>query len=190
MPKFTRLMNDVGYTDDQSKIDLLSVNLSDEMNQLLIGQDMPVDYLVYVTRLHKLDTDVHVVGQQKILRINSRSNPTTRGNLTSSNFTFSFNPNPQPPASNAFSYQPPPSSSQTTTPSLLLSEQQIVPKTCSVRDIISSCRAHDISRTVLLHITNRRGISVEESRAVYILKCRLCQTQRQMPGARVLSITH
>ena len=63
--KFTRLMNDVGYTDDQSKIDLLSVNLSDEMNQLLIGQDMPVDYLGYVTRLHKLDTDVHVEVNKK-----------------------------------------------------------------------------------------------------------------------------
>lgn len=36
MPEFTRLMNDVGYIDDQSKIDLLSVKLSDEMNQLLL----------------------------------------------------------------------------------------------------------------------------------------------------------
>ncbi len=46
MPEFTRLMNDVGYTDDRSKIiDLFSVKLSDEMNQLLIGQDMPLDHL-------------------------------------------------------------------------------------------------------------------------------------------------
>lgn len=49
MPEFTRLMNDVGYTDDQSKIDLLSVKLSDEMNQLLIGKDMPADYLLGFT---------------------------------------------------------------------------------------------------------------------------------------------
>ena len=68
MPKFTRLMNDVGYIDDQAKIDLLLVKLSDEMNQLLIGQDMPTDYLGYVTRLHKLDTDVRVAGQQKNLQ--------------------------------------------------------------------------------------------------------------------------
>ena len=32
MREFTRLMNDVGYTDDQSKIDILSVKVSDEMN--------------------------------------------------------------------------------------------------------------------------------------------------------------
>lgn len=44
-------MNYLGYTDDQAKIDLLSVSLSDEMNQLLIGQDMPADYLGYVTQL-------------------------------------------------------------------------------------------------------------------------------------------
>ena len=43
MLEFTRLINDVGYTDDQSKIDLLSVKLSYKMNQLLIGQDMPFD---------------------------------------------------------------------------------------------------------------------------------------------------
>ena len=84
MPEFTRLMNDVGYTDDQSKIDLLFVKLSDEMNQLLIGQDMPTDYLGYVTRLHKLDTDVRVANQRKNLRTNSRSKLTTRGNTTSS----------------------------------------------------------------------------------------------------------
>ena len=39
IPEFTQLMNNVGYTDDQFKIDLLSVKLLDEMNQLLIGQD-------------------------------------------------------------------------------------------------------------------------------------------------------
>ena len=77
MPEFTRLMNDVGYTDDQSKIDLLSVKLSDEMNQLLIGQDMPLDYLRYVTRLHKLDTDVHFANQRKIIRVGPRSTPST-----------------------------------------------------------------------------------------------------------------
>ena len=32
MPEFTRLMNDVGYTDDQPGICLLSVKLSDEIN--------------------------------------------------------------------------------------------------------------------------------------------------------------
>ena len=64
MPEFSRLMNGVGYTDDQAKIDLLSVKLCDKMSQLLIGQDMPADYLDYVTRLHKLDTDAHVAGQE------------------------------------------------------------------------------------------------------------------------------
>ena len=68
-------MNDVGYTDDQSKIDLLSVKLSDEMNQLLIGQDMPAGYLGYVIRLHKLDTDVRVAGQRKNQHTGSRPNP-------------------------------------------------------------------------------------------------------------------
>ena len=68
MPKFTRLINNVGYTDDQAKIDLLSVKLSDEMNQLLIGQDILTDYLGYITWLHKLNTDVYVAGQQKNLQ--------------------------------------------------------------------------------------------------------------------------
>ncbi len=45
MPEFTRPMNDVIYKDDLSKIDLFSVKLSDEMNQLLIRQDMPLDHL-------------------------------------------------------------------------------------------------------------------------------------------------
>ena len=104
MPEFTRLMNDVGYTDDQSKIDLLSVKLSDEMNQLLIGQDMPTDYLGYVTRLHKLDTDVRVANQRKNLRITSRSNLTARGNTTTPNFVFPPNSNSQPLSSNPFGY--------------------------------------------------------------------------------------
>lgn len=81
MPEFTRLMNDVGYTDDQSKIDLLAVKLSDEMNQLLIGQDMPLDYLGYVNRIHKLDTDVRVANQRKNARIGSRSTTSTRSNF-------------------------------------------------------------------------------------------------------------
>lgn len=41
--------------------DLLSVKLSDEINQLLVGQDMPADYLGYVTRLHILDKKVFVL---------------------------------------------------------------------------------------------------------------------------------
>lgn len=71
MPKFTRLINDVGYTDNQSKIDLLSVKLSDKINQLLIGQNMRINYLGYVTWLHKLDTNVCVANQQKNLHTNS-----------------------------------------------------------------------------------------------------------------------
>ena len=35
------------------------------MNQLLIGQDMLLDYLGYVHRLHKLDTGVRVANQRK-----------------------------------------------------------------------------------------------------------------------------
>ncbi len=49
IPEFSRLMNDVGYKDDLSKSDLFSVKLSDKMNQLLIKQDTPLDYLRYVT---------------------------------------------------------------------------------------------------------------------------------------------
>ena len=71
MPEFTRLINNFGCTDDQAKIDLVSVKLSDEMNQLLIGQDMPADYLGYATCLHKLGTDVRVAGQRKNLRTTS-----------------------------------------------------------------------------------------------------------------------
>lgn len=51
-------MNDVSYTDDQSKIDLLFVKLPDDMNQLFISQNMPINYLWYVTQLHKLDTNI------------------------------------------------------------------------------------------------------------------------------------
>ena len=63
MPKFTHLMNDVRYTNDQVKIDLRLLKFSNKKNQLLIGQDMPMNYLGYVTRLHKLDTNVRVAGQ-------------------------------------------------------------------------------------------------------------------------------
>ena len=69
MPKFILLMNDVGYTNDQAKIDLLLVKFSDKMNQLLIKQNMPTDYLGYVTQLQKLNNDVRVIGQQKNLQI-------------------------------------------------------------------------------------------------------------------------
>lgn len=71
MPEFTRLMNNVGYTDDQAKIDLLLLRLSDKMNQLLIGQDMSADYLGYVTCFYKLDTDVCVASQRKNLQTTS-----------------------------------------------------------------------------------------------------------------------
>lgn len=63
MPKFTQLLNDMGNTDNQSKIDLFSVKLLDEMNQLLISQDMLIDYLGYVTWLYEFDTDVCVANQ-------------------------------------------------------------------------------------------------------------------------------
>lgn len=79
MAEFTRLINDVGYTDDQAKIDRISVKLSDDMNQLLIGQDMPADYLGYVTRLHILDTNVRVAGQQKNLRTEFSIKPCCSG---------------------------------------------------------------------------------------------------------------
>ena len=107
MPEFTRLMNDVGYTDDQSKIDLLSVKLSDEMNQLLIGQDMPLDYLGYVTRLHKLDTDVRVANQRKNIRVSPRSTPSTRSNFgTLGQSSASSSEVLAPHSSNPFGYYP------------------------------------------------------------------------------------
>ena len=106
-------MNDVGYTDDQSKIDLLSVKLSDEMSQLLIGQDTPLDYLGYVTLLHKLDTNVRVANQRKNIRVGPRSTPSTRsnfGNLGQSSASSSEVLTPH--SSNSFSYYP--STSHTT----------------------------------------------------------------------------
>ncbi len=57
MPEFTRLQNDIRYMDDQFEIDLFSVKLSHEKDQLFIGQRMPLDYLEYVTHLHKFDTN-------------------------------------------------------------------------------------------------------------------------------------
>lgn len=115
MPEFIRLMNDMGYTDEQSKVDLFSVKLSDAMNQFLIGQDMPMDYLGYITRLHKLDTDVHVANQRKNLRTTSQSNLIAQGNTTILNFAFPPNSNSQPPSSNPFGYQPPSLPPQITT---------------------------------------------------------------------------
>lgn len=80
-------------TDDQSKIDILSVKLLDEMNWLLIGQDIPINYSRYLTRLHKLDTNVCVANQQKNLHTTSQSNLITQGNITTSNFAFPSNSN-------------------------------------------------------------------------------------------------
>ena len=37
MLKFTRLINDIGYTNAQAKIELFLLKLSNEMNQPLIG---------------------------------------------------------------------------------------------------------------------------------------------------------
>ena len=107
---------------------------------LAVGQDMPTDYLGYVTRLHKLDTDVRVANERKNLRTNSRSNLTTRGNTTSSNFTFPSNSNPQPPTPNAFSYQPPPLPSQTTTPSLFFPVQTATQTLRTLIELDSSSR--------------------------------------------------
>ncbi len=71
-------MNNIGYTNDQSKIDLFSIKLSGKMNQLLIGQDIPLDYLRYVIRLDKSDTDVNVANQRKNIRVSFRSTPQTQ----------------------------------------------------------------------------------------------------------------
>lgn len=107
MPEFTRLMNDVNNTDDQSKIDLLSVKLSDQMNRLLIGQDMPLDYLGYVNQLHKLDNDVRVANQRKNIRVGSRSTLSTRSNFgTLSQSSASSSEVLAPHSSNPFSYYP------------------------------------------------------------------------------------
>ena len=132
MPEFTRFMNDVGYTDDQAKIDILSVKLSDEMNQLLTTQDMPADYFGYVTRLHKLGTEVRVAGQQKNLQTSFRTNPTVKGSPVSS-------PGSQPSTSNAFSYQSP-TSSQTSTFSSPLSVPPAVQTLPTLMELDSSSR--------------------------------------------------
>lgn len=61
MPEFKWLINDIsGYSNDQLKIDLFFMKPLDKMIQLLIGQNMPFDYLRYVTRLYKLDINVRV----------------------------------------------------------------------------------------------------------------------------------
>lgn len=59
MSKFTCLINNIKYTNDQVKIDLLLVKLSDKINQLLIRQNILMYYLGYVTWLHKLNTNIH-----------------------------------------------------------------------------------------------------------------------------------
>ncbi len=74
-------MNDVGYKANQSKVDSFSVKLSDKMNPLLIRQNMTLDYLGYVTWLHKLDTDVRIANQKKYIRVGLRSTPSTRSNF-------------------------------------------------------------------------------------------------------------
>lgn len=51
-------MTDVDYIDNMSKIDFLSIKLSNKWYQLLIDHDMPPDYVRYITDLHKLDTDI------------------------------------------------------------------------------------------------------------------------------------
>lgn len=56
-------MNNIRYIDNQSKIDLFFIKLSDKINQLLIGQNMPNNYLGYIIWLHKLNTNVFVANQ-------------------------------------------------------------------------------------------------------------------------------
>lgn len=70
MLEFTCLITDVKYTDNQSKIELLSIKLLDKMNQLLIDQDMATNYLGYITQLNKLDINVCIINQQKNLYTN------------------------------------------------------------------------------------------------------------------------
>lgn len=185
MPEFTRLMNDVGYTDDQSKIDLLSVKLSDEMNQLLIGQDMPTDYLGYVTRLHKLDTDVRVANQRKNLRTSSRSNLTARGNTTTSNFAFPPNSNSQPPTFNPFSYQPPPLPPQiTTTPSPFFPVQPATTQTLpTLIELDSSSRPRGplISGYSLLQGSFSPLVSDQDIRGEHlVLECSISLDQKKI----------
>lgn len=59
-------MNDIEYINNQSKIDILSVKLSNKMNQLLIGENMPINHLRYITWFHKLDANVYMANQQRI----------------------------------------------------------------------------------------------------------------------------
>lgn len=63
MLKFTYLINNITYMKNQSKIDLFLVKLLNKMNQLLIGQNMPINYLEYITWLHKLDTNICITNQ-------------------------------------------------------------------------------------------------------------------------------
>ncbi len=107
MLEFLQLMNDVGYKNDQSKIDLLSVKLSDQMNQFLIGQSIPFDFLGYVTRLHKLDTDVRIANQRKNIRVGPRSTSSTQKNFATLGQSFASSSKVLAPySSNPFSYYP------------------------------------------------------------------------------------
>lgn len=60
---------------------------------------MPRDYLGYVTRFYKLNTNVHVAGQWKNLQISFWLNPAIKENPT-------LSPKSQLSRSNVFSYQP------------------------------------------------------------------------------------
>lgn len=67
---------------------------------------MPLDYLGYVTRLHKLDT-VRVANQRKNSRAGLRSTPSLRNNFGSpSQLSTPISEVPITHPSNPFSYQP------------------------------------------------------------------------------------
>lgn len=63
MLESTCLISDIGYTDNQSKIDLLFVKFLDKINQPLICQNILTNYLEYITRLYKSDTNVCMANQ-------------------------------------------------------------------------------------------------------------------------------
>ena len=137
MLEFLQLMNDISYKEDQSKIDLLSVKLSNKMNQFLIGQSMPFDFSEYVTRLHKLDTDVRITNQRKNIRVGLRSTTSTQRNFATLGQSFTSSSKVLAPySSNPFSYYP--SISHTTAVTTPFASS-LLPKSLPTRIELDAC---------------------------------------------------
>lgn len=67
MTEFMRLISNVGYEDDRTRIDSLAMKLSDEMYEIVIEQDMPTCFFEYVDRLFEIDANLRSANPRKSL---------------------------------------------------------------------------------------------------------------------------